>query len=285
MLANLQSHTVKKAPPPGIWPALPSTPALNPSHNLPSARTAANDDVAACSAIVPADLGLGPQALSFGPTVLGRNAVPDFVRSEKLPGGQALAATSLETAALQMLVCDPSVEKIVPRGHVLSYSAMRNGGRHEHVFVPDVVFRRFGGEVCTLALLPSWERNPHDPAWISKAADLRAAYRSHGVTFLAWTERMPFARIPRRNREFMLERAGAATEVDLQKVRSAIDLHGLPSSVGALARRARLGSRSSLNRLLTCLTNLALKGEVALDMSRPFDGGSRVSAGPRLGQS
>ncbi|MGA0594272.1 hypothetical protein [Enterovirga sp. CN4-39] len=231
------------------------------------------------SSIYPDDLGLGPNDAFRCPAAARRDGVPDVVRSEKLPNGYHVTATSLEAAAFQMLACDAQITRIVPRAHVLSYPFKEGGRTVLRTFVPDFVFVRTNGEVSALALAPSWEPGANGSRRANEADAIRAAYKRHRVGFLKWSEHKPFARHPRRNREFMLRRAPEATDADLQRVRAALALHGLPTTVKAVHRRAKLTSRPVLDRVLDCLMNLALRGEVGLDLSKPFDGTTRVTKG------
>ncbi|WP_210261144.1 hypothetical protein [Enterovirga aerilata] len=231
------------------------------------------------SSIYPDHLGLDPNRAFRCPAAARRDEVPDVVRSEKLPNGYHVTATSLEAAAVQMLACDPQVTRILPRAHVLTYPFVEGGRTVMRSFVPDFVFVRTSGEVSTLALAPSWEPGANGARRALEAEAIRAAYKRHGVTFLRWSEHKPFARHPRRNRELMLQRAPEATEADLKKVRAVLALHGVPTTVKAVHRRAKLTTRPVLDRVLGCLMNLALRGEVSLDLSKPFDGTTRVGKG------
>ncbi len=58
--------------------------------------------------------------------------------------------------------------------------------------------------------------------------------------------------------------------VALLRVRDALVALGLPTTIAAVVRAARLNDRPGECRAYTAVMNLALAGEVALDLARPL---------------
>lgn len=229
------------------------------------------------SPIHPAGLGLDPPMPSLPPRPR-RIPVIDVVRTEKVVGGVVVTTCALEAAAVRSLACDPDIELIAIRPHVLTLTAPDRSPSGPSWFVPDLVARRRDRSVLAVALLPSWERDRSDPVWATTERAVRAAYANAGVAFAVWTDWRLFARQPRINHERMLrERAGEAGAADLPRVLKALGQMRYPTTVAAVHRRARL----ALGRTLACLMELALAGSVSLDLARPLDGAAVVRRGKR----
>ncbi|GJD77481.1 hypothetical protein [Methylobacterium gregans] len=263
--------TVSAVPPVHVKPALLRLESVAPSPAVHGTSFA-----------VPADLGLGPSPRSLQPHRSPRGWVPDIVRSEKLPGGMAVTTSALETAGLTMLLCDPATTLVVPYGHVLSYREVIPGGdmlegRHR----PEAVARRRDGSVVAVTFIHSWERDAAAPEWSRTEAAVRAAYRRLGVTCRVLTEHTLFARTQRENRVRMLRERAGCQDPDVPRVREALVRHGLPTTVARFHRRARPYPTRRLDRTLACLVELALAGDVTLDLRNPLGPETRVTQGGR----
>jgi hypothetical protein len=56
----------------------------------------------------------------------------------------------------------------------------------------------------------------------------------------------------------------------LIRTRDVIAELGMPSTIADVAKRARVNSPDGCNRVYTAIMNLALAGEIDLDLSKPF---------------
>ncbi|GJE54879.1 hypothetical protein [Methylobacterium thuringiense] len=226
------------------------------------------------SFVVPADLGLG-DAPSPVPAPRIRTLVPESLRSPKLPGGAYVSTSALEAAGLLGLLCDPTLTRVVPRAHTLGYRV----GDAWLRFVPDAVALCRDRGVVAYAFRFTWDRA--EPAWQATERSLRRAYREQGVKFVVLTETLTFAKSARENRRAMLRhRVEDERTRDVEKVRDALALLGLPTTVEKLRRRARLPVSGGAGRALRCLFGPALAGEIGLDLDRPFGGDTGIRRGP-----
>lgn len=231
---------------------------------------------------VPADLGLGSSPRSIQPPRPPRGWVPDVLRHEKLPGGMVVTTAALETAGLTMLLCDPDTRLVVPFGHVLGYREVAADGavlegRHR----PEAVVRRRDGAVVAYTFIHSWERDAAAPDWPRTKAAIRAGYRRLGVGFRVLTEHPLFARTLRENRARMLRERAGCQDPDVARVRESLAGHGLPTTVARFHRRARPFPARRLDRTLGCVIELALAGDVALDLRNPLGPETRIGRGDR----
>lgn len=234
------------------------------------------------SFVVPADYGLGTRPRSSPPIRPPRDWVPDVLRHERLPGGLAVTTTALEAAGVSMLLCDPATDLVVPYGHVLSYRETGTDGnvvegRHR----PEAVVRRRDGAIAAYTFIYSWVRDADLPRWSRTEAAVRAGYRRLGVDFRVLTEHRIFARIPRENRARMLRERAGPGDPDVGRVLEALVRHGLPTTVAGLHRRARPFPARRLDRTLACVIELALAGDVALDLAKPLGPDTRITGGSR----
>ncbi|CAA2158988.1 hypothetical protein MBRA_04230 [Methylobacterium brachiatum] len=234
------------------------------------------------SFVVPADLGLGSSPRSLQPVRPPRGWVPDVLRHEKLPGGMVVTTAALETAGLTMLLCDPDTRLVVPFGHVLGYREVAADGtvlegRHR----PEAVVRRRDGSAVAYTFIHSWERDAAAPEWPRTEAVIRAGYRRLGVRFRVLTEHPLFARTLRENRARMLRERAGCQDPDVARVRESLAGHGLPTTVARFHRRARPFPARRLDRTLGCVIELALAGDVALDLRKPLGPDTRITRGSR----
>ncbi|KAA2235868.1 hypothetical protein [Salinarimonas soli] len=261
-----------------------------PTLSVPAVRRAATTvstrAVAAGTAVPqvhPADLGLAAASAPLQSRRPRRTAVPDVVRTGKVFGGVVTTTCSLETAAVQRLACDPDIELIALRPHVLLYPR-QGGGMVPQAFVPDLVARRRDGSVLAVALAWTWERDRTGTDRIRDEGAVRAGYAELGVGFEVWTEARLFARQARLNharmlREHTREEAGGTGAADLARARDAISRIGFPTTVGQVHRRLRFACRRGVSRTLAAIMALAMAGEVSLDLRKPLDGASAIKRG------
>ncbi|MFC6791759.1 hypothetical protein ACFQE0_20480 [Methylobacterium komagatae] len=224
------------------------------------------------SSATPANLGLFPGAPVVR-EVKKRNylCAVDGDGGDHKALGDAPFRSLLERDLRTLLGANPDIAHYAVEPHELTYFIPDGrGGQEKHVYVPDVVCRYRAGSVVVIdakarfiAELPAWtRRQPH----------IEEAYRlDHGVAFLTLDEaeiraepRLSNAQIMERHRYIVPD------AVALLRVRDALVTLGLPTTIAAVVRAARLNDRPGECRAYTAVLNLALAGEVALDLARPL---------------
>lgn len=230
------------------------------------------------SSAQPGNLGLFPGA----PVV---REVPKRIAMGSVHGdgadhkalGRAPFRSLLERDMRTLLGANPAIAHYAIEPHELTYHIPDGrGGTERHVYVPDVVCRYRTGEVVVIdakalyiAARPNWtRREPH----------IREAYLvDHGVPFVVIGEddlraepRLSTCQVMERHRYI------AADHAALTRVRDVLAALGLPSTIDAVARAARLASPPGSCRAFTAVMNLALAGELALDLGAPLTRASAV---------
>lgn len=224
------------------------------------------------SSAQPANLGLSP-----GAPVVRQVKRRNYLSAVDGDGGdhKALGAAPfrslLERDMRALLGANPDIDHYAVEPHALTYYIPDGrGGQEKHVYVPDVVCRYRTGAVAVIDAKARFiaER----PAWTRRQPHIEEAYRlDHGVVFLTLDEAEIRAE-PRLSNCQVMERHRYIVPdlVALLRVRDALVELGLPTTVAAVVRAARLNDRPGECRAYTAVMNLALAGEVALDLARPF---------------
>lgn len=224
------------------------------------------------SSAQPANLGLAPGAPVVR-TVKKRNflCAVDGDGSDHKALGAAPFRSLLERDLRTLLGANPAISYYAVEPHELEFFIPDGrGGQERHAYVPDVVCRYRAGAVVAIDAKARFiaER----AGWTKRAPHIEEAYRlDHGVVFLTLDEAEIRAE-PRLSNCQILERHRyiVPDEVALSRVRDALVVLGMPTDIAAVARAARLNDRPGECRAYTALMNLALAGEVALDLALPF---------------
>lgn len=224
------------------------------------------------SVATPADLGLVPDAPVVRATPRYNYGVAiDGVGADHKALGRAPFRSLLERDMRTLLGANPAIDCYAVEPHTLHYFIPNDrGGFDPHEYVPDVVCRYRTGDVvvvdakaCYFSSRPSWQaREPY----------IREAYElDHRVAFVVLDE-LDIRFEPRLSNCQILERHRYIVNDDeaLARVRDALLVTGFPTSVGAVVSAAGLRSAPGTCRAYTALLNLALAGEVALDLGAPF---------------
>jgi hypothetical protein len=238
-----------------------------------SASTSTSEDVLRRkSSAQPENLGLFP-----GAPVVREVPKRNYLCAVDGDGGdhKALGATPfrslLERDLRTLLGANPAIAHYAVEPHVLTYYVPDGrGGQEKHEYVPDVVCGYRTGAVVVIDAKALFIAGR--PGWTRRQPHIEEAYRlDHGVAFLTLDEaeiraepRLSNAQIMERHRYIVPD------AVALLRVRDVLVALGLPTTIAAVVRAARLTDRPGECRAYTAVMNLALAGEVALDLGRPF---------------
>ncbi|KAA2234911.1 hypothetical protein F0L46_21430 [Salinarimonas soli] len=195
----------------------------------------------------------------------------DGVGADHKALGRAPFRSLLERDMRTLLGANPAIDCYAVEPHTLHYFMPNGrGGFDQHEYVPDVVCRYRAGPVVVvdakalyLSSRPSWQaREPH----------IREAYElDHRVAFVVLDE-TDIRVEPRLSNCQILERHRYIVRDDeaLARVRDALLAVGFPTTVREVVHEAGLKSVPGTCRAFTALLNLALGGEVFLDLGAPF---------------
>lgn len=224
------------------------------------------------SKTTPADLGLSPGS---GPVqkVKRRN----YHRAVDGDGGDHKAVglspfrSLLERDLRTLLSANPEIHSYAIEPHTLEYFIPSESGGHEkHTYVPDVVLRYRVGRIAVLDAKALFFTTTK--AWLKCEPHITAAYNiDHNVPFVVLSEgiirlqpRLSNCEIMKRHR-YIVEDVAA-----LMRTREIIASIPLPTTIAEVAAAARINSPEGSNRVYTAIMNLALAGEIDLDLSTPF---------------
>jgi hypothetical protein len=224
------------------------------------------------SSAQPANLGLFP-----GAPVVRKVKKRNFLCAVDGDGGdhKVLGAAPfrslLERDLRVLLGANAGIAHYAIEPHVLIYYIPDGrGGQEKHEYVPDVVCRYRTGAVVVIDAKARFIAGR--PSWTRRQPHIEEAYRlDHGVPFLTLDEAEIRAE-PRLSNCQVMERHRyiVPDEVAMLRVRDVLVELGLPTTIATVVRTARLNDRPGECRAYTAVMNLALAGEVALDLGRPF---------------
>jgi len=224
------------------------------------------------SKTTPADLGL---SAGSGPVrkVKRRN----YYRAVDGDGGDHKALglspfrSLLERDLRTLLSANPAIQCYAIEPHTLEYFIpTETGGHAKRTYVPDVVLRY---RDCRAAVLDAKAFFfGTTKSWLKCEPHITAAYNiDHNVPFVVLSEgiirlqpRLSNCEIMKRHR-YIVEDVAA-----LIRTRDVIANIGLPSTIAIVSEAARINSPEGCNRVYTAIMNLALAGEIDLDLSKPF---------------
>jgi hypothetical protein len=185
--------------------------------------------------------------------------------------GQAPFRSLLERDARTLLNANPEIKSYAIEPHTLKYFIPNDSGGHDpHEYVADIVLC---DHRVSLAVVDAKAKYFTTTAYWSKCEPyITEAYNlDHGVPFVVLSEdtirlqpRLANCEILKRHRYIVDDIAA------IMRVRDVIDVVGLPTTIGEVVSAARLNSMQGSCRSYTAIMNLALRGEVDLDLSKPF---------------
>lgn len=237
------------------------------------------------SQVNPASLGLarGCKPVRKIAKKSRRISRPGIFASDKTLNGRAVRTESiLELEGLAHIEVNSAYVRVAPQPHTLTFHVEAADGSTEvHTYVPDVAVETRDGTVIVVDFKWSWLRKR--PGWADVEPIIRTAYAlDHGVTYRVLTEEHLLVEPRRTNVAIMLmHRAMVADPAAITAVRSAIASLGLPRSIGDLRSASGLIPDGPTDRAFSALTELAIAGEIRLEMSRALGDDSLVSQGAR----
>ena len=178
----------------------------------------------------------------------------------------------LEMDGLAHVETNPRYLKIAPQPHRLTFHVCEpDGSTRVDTYVPDLAVLTVEGNVVIVDFKWSWLRSL--PEWAEIEPVIREAYRiDHGAHFVVLTEEHIHVEPRRTNVAIMLlHRAPAENAGAVTAVRGAIGRVGLPSTIGEIRAASGLPTDGVRDCAFSALMELAMDGEVSLDMSRLFD--------------
>lgn len=177
----------------------------------------------------------------------------------------------LERDLRTLLSANPDIDCYAIEPHRLEYFIpIESGGYAKHTYVPDVVLRYRDSRIAVLDAKALFFATTK--AWLKCEPHITAAYNiDHDVPFVVLSEgvirlqpRLSNCEIMKRHR-YIVEDVAA-----LMRTRDVIATIGLPTTIAGVTEAARINSPEGSNRVYTAIMNLALTGEIDLDLSKPF---------------
>lgn len=208
---------------------------------------------------------------------------PGVFASRKTYGDKEIRTESiLEMEGLAHIEANHRYKRVAPQPHHLIFHHEKpDGSTRVHSYVPDFAVLTNEGRVIIVDF--KWTYLRALPEWAALEPVIREAYRlDHGATYRVLTEEYVLAEPRRSNVAIMLMHRpieGAVSEI--VAVRGAIGRLGLPSTIGAIREAARLPATGAVDPAFSALMELAMAGEIGIDLGHPFDDASAVFPGAR----
>lgn len=237
------------------------------------------------SYVDPPSLGLAPGCIPVRTIAKKSRRIsrPGVFGTRKSLDGRAIRTESiLEMEGLAHIETNAHYVRIAPQPHRLIFHADKpDGSTRVHTYVPDfVVLTR---DATVIVVDCKWTSLRALPEWAALEPVIREAYwLDHGALYRVLTEEHLLLEPRRTNVAIMLmHRPVVPNEPAITAVRRAVARCGLPSTIGALRDASGLRTEGPYDPAFSALIELAMSGEVRLDLSRLFDDDTRVAAGGR----
>lgn len=194
------------------------------------------------STILPADLGLGREALPVRkmPGRVARTSWRGFSASHKIESdAMRFFESTLERDLHTLLSADPDVARFAVQPHRLTYWAEEPGAWPvKRSYVPDVLAQLKSG-ACVIYEAKSVAFAEAEP-WRSREPFIRKAYRDdHGLELVVLTEHDIRIQPRLANCQMMLQhRPFAADPATLLLLRRVLETADLPTAIGTIIDRA-----------------------------------------------
>lgn len=233
----------------------------------------------------PASLGLAPdcEPVRKIARMSKRIARPGVFSSRKTSTRKPIRTESLlEMDGLAHIETNARYLRIAPQPHCLTFHVEKpNGSTQVQTYVPDLAVLTVEHDVIIVDFKFSYLRAL--PEWAELEPIIREAYRvDHGATFRVLTEEHIHVE-PRRTNVaiMMMHRPMVADAPAINAVRIAVAKLGLPATIREIREVAALDGEPPIDRAFSALMELAIGGEIQIDMSQPFHDGSCVRDGVR----
>lgn len=167
--------------------------------------------------------------------------------------------------------------------HLVFEQLQPDGGTVRRVYTPDLAILLNDKSIVVIDFKPAAFARSH--AWREKEAFLAFTYeRDHGVIFRTITNEMTGIEPRRTNVSIMLMHRPVVRDDDaMVTLASVIASVSLPSTIGEITRLAGLKSEQpEIDRAFSGLMEMAITGEIALDLGLPLSANTVVCGGSRL---
>lgn len=216
--------------------------------------------------------------------------LPGVFPTRKAPTPWVRTRLPLMMDGLIHLETDPRVERIAVYPPKLEYSVRHEfGGRSKvRTVAPDVAVLEDDGYVTVIEYVPVAIQDER-AGFAERVRNLRQIYREeHGCGYAVHSELSIHIEPRMTNLRRQYEHSFVNDRPALEAVRDALYRHGLPSTIGAVRAAVNLpppvyevlGSDDKavfsrrldeIDRHFTALMQLAHRGEIEIDLSRPYD--------------
>ena len=230
--------------------------------------------------VYPPDFGLtkGAEPLeAIKPRKIRRGLPGDFpTRKGTLPSLRT--KNLLEIDALGHFELNPDIALMAMRSHSIEWDdPQKDGSSILRRYVPSLAMRRRDGAVCVLDIRSAEDADTE--AWRRTEAYLRIDYGLLKASFATLTEESVYIQPRHRNVSQMLQmRMVERDEPAIDRVRTVVHSLLMPAAVGVIVAKAKLPNpHGCADPAFACLVEMAITGEVELDLSRPLGIDTRVS--------
>lgn len=228
----------------------------------------------------PPDFGLAKDALpllAIKPRKI-RRGLPGNFPTRKGTRASLRTKDLLEMDALGHFEVNPDVAVMAMHAHCIEWDdPQRDGSSKWRTYVPTLTLRKRNGTICVLDIRSAEAANTE--AWRRTEAFLRIDYGLVKASFATLTEQSIHIQPRHANVGQMLQmRMVERDEAALHRVRVVVHSMDLPTTVAAVVARAGLPNpHGCAEPGFVCLVEMAIAGEVELDLSRPLGPETRVS--------
>jgi len=210
-----------------------------------------------------------------------RVSLPGYFPTRKTFDRRSIRTESiLELAGLAHIETNARYVRIAPQPHRLTYyKPCPDGSWLKATYVPDLAVLTAEANVVVVDF--KWSDLRALPEWTAVEPLIRQAYRAdHGATFTVLTEEHLLIEPRRTNVAIMcMHRPPAENDRALTLVRVAISELGLPTTIGAVRNRAGLGGTDVRDPAFSAIMELAIAGEISLDLGIAFHDGTEIRRG------
>lgn len=153
-----------------------------------------------------------------------------------------------------------------------------DGGFTKRSYTPDIVATDYTGRILIVEVKASYLARQEQ--WTTREPYIRAAFADdHHVDFLLFTEVQICDQPSLDNSEIMLSHRPPPDDMPAEMaVRDLLALLGPESTIGEVCAAA---SEVNSQRRYSAIMRLAIRGEISLDLSRPFSQETKIGVGAR----
>jgi len=191
--------------------------------------------------------------------------------------GQTPFESLLERDFQTILCADYRIREYGVQTHTLTYwTPNDNGSQTKRTYVPDFVACDKEGRILIIEVKANYFTTL--PYWQSREPYIREAYTlDHGVPFLLFTELDVRIQPRLANFEIMLRHRGPPDDPQAKlAVRDILRQLNGDATIEKVCAMGRLPAPPGSDRCYTAIMRLALRGEVSLDIAKPFSLSTRV---------